>query len=70
MSCQKGKHLKAIDDFHLAGCTYGDKDIILVPDGERQSRGSFLGLLEEICIKLYGPGFEGKLKFKLPTDRR
>lgn len=64
MSCQKGKYLNAIGEFHLAGVTYGDKDIIHVPDWERRPRGSFLGILEEICIELYGPGYEGKLKFE------
>ena len=62
MSCQKGKHLKAIGEFHLAGVTYGTRELIRVPGWERDS--GFMDLLRRTCDELYGPGWENRLKFE------
>ena len=62
MSCQKGKRLKAIGEFQLAGVHYGTKEIIHVPGWELDI--GFMGLLRRACDELYGPGWENRLKFE------
>lgn len=58
------RRVKVIEEFHLAGVTWGDKDIVHVPEWEESSRGSFLRLLDQACTELYGEDWPLRLKME------
>lgn len=66
MTQAKVKRQKAIDKFHLAGVSYGTRELVHASESELDT--GFLGLLRRACADLYGPRWPERLKMEVRSD--